>query len=177
MMAYARRLADQLFSLLKILLACSLMVMFALVFSNVVLRYGFNSGISISEEIARLSFVWLTFLGAVLALRDRQHLAVNMLVSRLAPVAQKWIHVLRQLVILWVLWLVMDGGLAQVLIGLDARTPVAGLPLSVFSVPVLFSAVVMFLMVFLDLARALFSPAVQESVGRFQSATENTEEI
>ena len=54
-----------------------------MVFGNVVLRYGFNSGLTASEELSRLFFVWLTFLGAVVALREHGHLGVDTLVRRL----------------------------------------------------------------------------------------------
>jgi hypothetical protein len=43
----------------------------ALVFGNVVLPYAFNSGITVIEELSRRLFVWLTFVGAVAAMRDR----------------------------------------------------------------------------------------------------------
>ncbi|MBU0892182.1 MAG: TRAP transporter small permease subunit, partial [Gammaproteobacteria bacterium] len=47
-----------------------LAAMVVLVFGNVVLRYVFNTGITISEELSRWLFVWLTFMGAVVALRE-----------------------------------------------------------------------------------------------------------
>ena len=34
-------------------------IMAILVFGNVVLRYGFNSGIVFSEEVSRFLFMWL----------------------------------------------------------------------------------------------------------------------
>ena len=40
--------------------------MVVLVFGNVVLRYGFNSGIIFSEEASRFLFMWIT-LGRTLA--------------------------------------------------------------------------------------------------------------
>ena len=46
------------------LLALALAVMVLLVFGNVVLRYAFDSGIASAEEVSRLMFVWLVFLGA-----------------------------------------------------------------------------------------------------------------
>jgi TRAP-type transport system small permease protein len=49
------------------LLALCLAGMVIAVFGNVVLRYGFNSGINASEELSRLLFVWMVFLGATLA--------------------------------------------------------------------------------------------------------------
>ena len=59
--------------------------MVVLVFGNVVLRYAFNSGITVSEELSRWLFVWLTFLGAIVALREHGHLGTEVLVSRLGP--------------------------------------------------------------------------------------------
>jgi hypothetical protein len=53
------------------------------VFSNVVGRYGFGAGFAGAEEVARLLFVWLVFLGAILALRRRAHLGVELVVQRL----------------------------------------------------------------------------------------------
>ena len=60
---------------IDLLIAAALAVMVVLVFGNVVLRYALNSGIAVSEELSRWLFVWLCFLGAVVALRDGAHLA------------------------------------------------------------------------------------------------------
>ena len=70
---------------INLLIALALAVMVAMVFGNVVLRYGFNSGIAVSEELSRWLFVWMTFLGAVVALNERAHLGTDSLISRLPP--------------------------------------------------------------------------------------------
>ena len=44
-----------------------------LVFGNVVLRYGFNSGITVSEEVSRWLFLCTTFLALFLAFSKRRH--------------------------------------------------------------------------------------------------------
>jgi TRAP-type C4-dicarboxylate transport system permease small subunit len=54
-----------------------------MVFGNVVLRYAFNSGIVVSEELSRIFFVWLTFIGAIVAVRDNAHLGMDNVVQRL----------------------------------------------------------------------------------------------
>jgi TRAP-type C4-dicarboxylate transport system permease small subunit len=56
--------------------------MAGMVLLNVVLRYGFNSGITFSEEMARYFFVWLTFIGAVLTFGEHGHIGVETLVRR-----------------------------------------------------------------------------------------------
>lgn len=75
--------------LLNYIMALFLALMVVMVFGNVVLRYGFNSGIAISEELSRWLFVWMTFMGAVVALRERGHLGTDMLIARLGLLGKK----------------------------------------------------------------------------------------
>src|ERR1044071_5239706 len=62
-MAAVERLVDLYCRLLKVAIAACLAAMVVLVFTNVVMRYLFNSGIPTSEELSRWLLVWLTFLG------------------------------------------------------------------------------------------------------------------
>ncbi len=169
--------ADLLFRLLTVVMALGLLLMLVLVFGNVVMRYAFNSGIMISEEVARMTFVWLIFIGSVLAFRSKQHLAVNMLVSRLPAKWQKIIHVIRQLFILAILWLLIDGGWAQTVIGMSTVTPVAGVPIAIFSAAVWFCASAMALMIVADLFVAIRAPATTENIPKFQTSYDYIEDV
>ena len=71
------------FKLLELLIVVCMVAMVIMVFGNVVLRYGFNSGIDVSDEMARYSFIWLTYMGAMVAMREKGHLGVDTLVKRL----------------------------------------------------------------------------------------------
>ena len=71
------------FKLLEFLVVACLVAMVIMVFGNVVLRYGFNSGISVSDEMSRYCFIWLTYIGAMVAMREKGHLGVDTLVRRL----------------------------------------------------------------------------------------------
>jgi TRAP-type transport system small permease protein len=51
----------------------------ALVFANVVLRYGFGVSLAWAEEVSRYLMIWLAFLAAGLALREGAHIAVDTL--------------------------------------------------------------------------------------------------
>ena len=88
-MAAVERLIDLYCRLLKVAIAACLAVMVVLVFTNVVMRYLFNSGIPTSEELSRWLLVWLTFLGAIVALRQHAHLGVDTLVRALPPLGKK----------------------------------------------------------------------------------------
>ena len=55
----------------------------ALVFTQVVSRYIFNSPISWTEEMARILFVWICFMGTFLALKTKGHIAIETLLNTL----------------------------------------------------------------------------------------------
>ena len=79
---------DRCCKVLEAAIAFCLALMVVLVFGNVVMRYGFNSGITVSEELSRWLFVWLTFMGAIVAMKDGAHLGSDTLVSRLPLVGK-----------------------------------------------------------------------------------------
>lgn len=135
------RIIDGYFRLLRYFIAACLAVMVVLVFGNVVLRYAFNSGITMSEELSRWLFVWLTFIGAVVALRDHAHLGMDSVVSRLPAWGQKAAFIASNLLMLFCVYLFFTGSWAQTIINLDNKAPATGLSQGWFyySVGVLFS--------------------------------------
>lgn len=149
------RAADWCFALQTWLMVVCLSAMVVLLFGNVALRYLFNSGINVSDEISRLAFVWMIFLGAVIALREHQHIGVTMLVERFGPAARRVTHIACQLLILWVLWLMAEGSWVQTAIGLDTVLPVTGMPVAVFSAAGLYAAVAMSILTLIDLVRVI----------------------
>ena len=118
--------------LLDALVVLALAIMVVLVFGNVVLRYAFNTGITVSEEVSRWLFVWLVFLGAIVALKEHAHLGSDMLVSRLPVAGKKICLVLGQLLMLYVTWLLFSGSLAQVRINWEVEAPVTGASVGIF---------------------------------------------
>lgn len=134
------RLAVRLTEAVLVLLLAGMVVM---VFANVVLRYGFNSGLTISEEMSRYFFVWLTFVGAILAFRDHQHVGVETFVRLLGPRGRiacvafsNFIVVVCSVVLVWGTW-------RQHGINASMTAPVVGLSMVwVFGVTYLTGAVI-----------------------------------
>jgi TRAP-type transport system small permease protein len=87
-----KKLIDLFFKLLELGVVLCLLAMVIMVFGNVVMRYAFNSGIQISEEMSRYAFIWLTYLGAMVAMREGGHLGVDTLFKHL-PLAGKKVSV------------------------------------------------------------------------------------
>jgi TRAP-type transport system small permease protein len=121
------RIVNAYFQVLRLFIATCLVVMVVLVFGNVVLRYAFNSGITVSEELSRWLFVWLTFVGAIVAMKDRAHLGMDSVVSRLPLWGKKACFVLSNVLMLYAVWLFASGSWQQTIINLDNRAPATGL--------------------------------------------------
>lgn len=84
-----QKAVDYFFKLLEFLVVVALVAMVIMVFGNVVMRYAFNSGILVSEEMSRYCFIWLTYIGAMIAMREREHLGVDTLVKHLPRLGKK----------------------------------------------------------------------------------------
>ena len=117
---------------INLLIALALAVMVVMVFGNVVLRYAFNSGIAISEEVSRWLFVWITFLGAIVAVRERGHLGTDFLLARLPPLGQRICLAISYALMIWCTWLLFSGALAQARINWDVDAPVTGASMAIF---------------------------------------------
>lgn len=116
---------------LEAIVVAVLTTMSCLVFLNVVLRYGFNSSINITEEVARYLFVWLTFLGAVLAFNDGQHVKVTMLTAKLSAAKQRLLSLLTDGLMLFCCYLMLSGSWMQFQLNLDNIAPISGIPTGV----------------------------------------------
>ena len=114
---------------LSLCMAAALTLMAVSIFTNVILRYGFNSGITWSEEISRYLFVFMIFAGAALASLRNEHLQVDAFINLLpAPIA-KLAQIVAQLLILFACYLMIEGGWSMLQINLNSVGPVTGMPL------------------------------------------------
>jgi len=166
------RLIDGICRVLEAGIALLLAVMVVLVFGNVVLRYGFNSGITVSEEVSRWMFIWLTFLGAVIALKERGHLGVDMLVGKLPAWGKKVCLVISQMLMLYIVVLLCKGSWDQAVINLDVTAPVTGASMAiVYAAGIVFS-VLAGVIIALDLWRVLSGRLSEDELVMVQESEE-----
>lgn len=78
-MDYVQKIVDTVFSVLLKFAGLLLIAMVAIVFTNVVLRYVFNSGIHWSEEVVLVIVVWFTFIAFALGVKEDLHISINIL--------------------------------------------------------------------------------------------------
>ena len=60
-----------------------------LVIAQVAMRYIFNSPLTWSEELAVFVMIWLTFIGSLICMRDKEHIEVTILVDYLPRPLQR----------------------------------------------------------------------------------------
>jgi TRAP-type transport system small permease protein len=125
-------LVDLYFKAIKALLALLMAAMVVLVFGNVVMRYLFNSGIAVSEELSRWLFVWMVFLGAIVGLREHAHLGVDSFVKMLPPLGRKVCYAISHALMLYASVLLTEGAWKQAVLNWDTTAPASGLSVGLF---------------------------------------------
>ena len=139
-------------------------VMAILVFGNVVLRYGFNSGIVFSEEVSRFLFMWLTLISALIVMKDHGHLGMNSVISRLGERGQRICRFLADSMTLACCILLAHGTWLQVVIGMDDHAPVTGIPMGIVQSALLISSVGMALVLAYGLWRLVTGRMTKEEL-------------
>lgn len=129
--------------LIELLMALMLSVMVIAVFMNVVLRYTAGTGFASSEELARLLFVWLVCLGAILASAENRHLGFDLVQSRLPRRARQACTWITRVLVLYPILLLIQGAYEQVKVGVGIYSPVMGYPLALTAAAVLVMAAAM----------------------------------
>lgn len=136
-------------------MAVCLGVMALAVFVNVVLRYGFGSGIAASEELSRLLFVWMVFIGATAAYPAGEHMAFTSLVGLLKqrPAALAVMTALIRLLVILACVLVGWGAWQQVIVGMGSRSVVLGYPTALLPLPALLACTAIAVMALIELIK------------------------
>jgi TRAP-type C4-dicarboxylate transport system permease small subunit len=149
------RIVDLGFRAVEALLVLLLAVLVCLVFTNVVLRYAFSSGIIATEEISRLLFVWIVFLGSVPVMRLGGHLGVDMFVQAMPKRGRLVSALVSNLVILACCVIFGLGAWRQSLINADNAMPITGIASGWAYVAATISAVAIAVIVVLDTVRLI----------------------
>jgi TRAP-type C4-dicarboxylate transport system permease small subunit len=153
-------------------IAFCLALMVVLVFGNVFLRYAMNSGITLSEELSRWAFVWMTFLGAIVALKEHGHLGTDMLVSRLGPFGKKICLGVSYALMLFACWLLFKGAYDQALINLDSTSAVMEASMAWLYLPGILFAVLGGLILLVEFVRLLTGQVRDEDLVMIQESEE-----
>lgn len=62
--------------LISALLLCFMVI---IVFANIICRYFLNISIASTEELSRFAFIWVSFIGVTLCLKNNEHLSIDVI--------------------------------------------------------------------------------------------------
>jgi len=116
-MSVLKKINNGLMAFIKVVLIGAGTLMTGLVIMNVILRYVFNSGLSWSEEACRFLFIWVTFLGAILAndtALHGEHMRMDFVVEIFHGIPRKIVEVIALLLVLAMLAILFIGGIELV---------------------------------------------------------------
>jgi gluconokinase len=148
------RLTDNLMALLM-----GFMVL--VVFGNVVLRYAFDSGWAGAEELSRLAFVWLVFVGVASSMRRGELMQFSLIRDRFPQAVRLLVDSASWLLVAAASGLSTWGAWQQVQFGWHNSSPVVGYPLALAMVPVLACMAVLVLLALLQLVKVWRRPQAQ----------------
>jgi TRAP-type C4-dicarboxylate transport system permease small subunit len=161
---------DRCCKVLEAAIAFCLALMVVLVFGNVFLRYAMNSGITLSEELSRWAFVWMTFLGAIVALKEHGHLGTDMLVSRLGPFGKRMCLGASYTLMLFACWLLFKGAYEQAVINLGSTSAVMEVSMAWIYLPGILFAVMGALILGAEFIRLLTGQVRDEDLVMIQES-------
>lgn len=149
------KMAQKIERLINVVSVLILSLMILLVFFNVVLRYGFSSGISVSVELSRFIFVWVCYLGSILALGRNQHLSVPLLYRYLPNMLRNILSRVMLIIMIFLSIAFAYGSFLQMMLNWSNSAPISGIPMAIFYLAGLVCAVSMIIVSFFKL---VFSP-------------------
>ncbi len=126
-----KKVLDSVFTWVLKLAMVLLVTMVILVFLNVVLRYGFNSGIHWSEEISLVIVIWFTFIAMALGVKERLHINVDILPKKLPKGFFRALDCIRDVLIVSIGGIMIYFGWKLTLNGAKSFLPATNIPNSI----------------------------------------------
>lgn len=120
--------------------AAMLAYLLAIIFINIILRYVFNSSIVTTEEVSRFLFIWIVFLGVILAAHEHKHVVVNLVVDRLPAAPKRAITIVTQTLILIISCLVAYGAWVHSVSNWGNVAPITFVPYTLLYFPIFLAA-------------------------------------
>lgn len=114
---------------LEVLVVLILSVMSLLVIVNVALRFIADSGIVVSEELSRFLFIWVVFLGSILAMKEEGHIYVDFMRKAMPKPIQSFVKLFCYCAMLYCCYLLCVGSYELYKFNMEDLSPVAQIPM------------------------------------------------
>lgn len=162
---YAGRVAHLFDRLTDGMMALLMAFMVVAVFGNVVLRYAFGTGWAGAEELSRLAFVWLVFVGVASSMRRGELMCFRMIRDRFPGLAQRLVDSCSWLLVTVASLLSAVGAWNQMEYGWGNVSTVTGYPLVLTMLPILCCMSALVILALVQLVNVWRRPLTGASTG------------
>jgi len=104
-------------------------LMVVVIFVQVIARYVFHNSLSWSEEIGRYLFIWITFLGAVIGVKERLHVGVDVAVKAMPAGVQRILVLVGNLLMIVFVVYMLQGSFKLLDLGRNQVSPATSIPM------------------------------------------------
>lgn len=113
----------------------TVLAMIVLILLQVTFRYVFDSPLAWTEELNRLAMVWLSCIGAAMAMRERAHVEIDIVYDRVSDPTKKVFRILGHLIVIPFSLFMLVYGTILVSGQFANRVGALDLPLAAFFIP------------------------------------------
>ncbi|MGB9860406.1 MAG: TRAP transporter small permease, partial [Moorellaceae bacterium] len=113
----------------SLILGILMLLMVVVIFVQVIARYVLHNSLSWSEEIGRYLFIWITFLGAVIGVKERLHVGVDVVVNSLPAGVRKILVLVGNLLMIAFVGYMLQGSFKLIELGKHQASPATSIPM------------------------------------------------
>lgn len=128
----------------RIFIGVALIVLFAVAFGTVVGRAFFGASVGWSQDVIRLCFTYIIYLGAAYCVREKKHLNIDFVLSALKPKARQAVELAINIVLLLFFAFITWYGIKFVGTGGSQRSPYLMIPMTYYYCGIPIAGVMMF---------------------------------
>jgi TRAP-type C4-dicarboxylate transport system permease small subunit len=138
------QLANPIEKLMYYAAAVLLLAITAVMLYAVAMRYYFNRPPIWSEEVPRMLFVWMVFIGAGIAIKQGLNVRVEYFVNMMPPALRRWVETVMHALALGLIAVLFFYSFPVVELSLGGRLLSTGWSNAVFTIPLPIGCVIMF---------------------------------
>ena len=117
------RINDIICRICSVVVTISISAISTILFAAVTSRYFLNNPITWAEDATCFLLVWMVLAGSVVAMRKRDHVAIDLLVEKLPPTIHQFLKIIITLTIIYVCWFMVWHGISFTKMGMQRIIP------------------------------------------------------
>lgn len=137
------KLDKLIFKILFYICAVLMFLMAVIVTAQVLSRYIIGKPFTWSEELARYIFVWMSFLGMAVGVKQGAHVALDILVKKLSGISQKALMLLNNGLVGFFGVCLTISGFELVKIGMGQKSPTLQIPMQFVYIVIPISGIIL----------------------------------